>query len=324
MQKHFLVTGGAGFIGRYVVNRLLRSQHRVTVLDDLSSGKLTALPHGEAGFRFVHGSICDAVAVRQAADGATAVFHLAGVVGMRVAVAQRERAFEVAFEGTRVVLESTGQLPILLASSSAVYGVTPQNPVAESMVEGEDHILTYDGGEPGYALGKFRAEQLAQTEADRGRSVCIVRPFNVVGLGQTGEYGMVLPSLYQRALSGLPLVIHDDGRQTRSFSEVRCFVDCVDRLFSDSANCRYPGNVFNVGNPSESSVLELAYLILEKTRSSSTIQFVPYNEIYPGRKDVRRRIPSVQRLESAIGPVRWPSLQDIVGSVAENVRYTAV
>jgi UDP-glucose 4-epimerase len=308
-----LVTGGAGFIGSHLVRRLLAQGAQVTVLDDLSTGREENLPD-HPRLRLVRGCITDPRAVR-AAGPADLVLHFAGVVGMRLATRERERAYRVAVEGTCRVLRETAPAPVVLCSSSAVYGLDAACPVGERLGLPVRALLAYDGGSPGYASGKRRLEQLGHASARGGRRVLVIRPFNVVGPGQTGAYGMVLPSFVERARAGLPLEVYDDGGQTRCFSEVRVFTACVLALArAPEAWTRRP-RVVNVGCSSPTSIAELARMVLQETRSSSTIRHLPYTHVFGGRRDVRERVPDTTRLRALVGDTAWPDIRAIVRDV---------
>jgi UDP-glucose 4-epimerase len=313
---HVLVTGGAGFLGGHLVRRLLAEGRRVTVLDDLSTGALGNLPaHPALDVRTA--SVLDEQAVARAARGITAVHHLAGVVGMALATRRPAHAHAVSEEGTRLVLAATGDAPAVLYSSSAVYAFAGADGAREDATVDERDVLAYDGGAPGYAGGKLALERLGREAAADGRHVLVVRPFNVVGPGQSDAYGMVLPSFLRHALAGEPLIVHGDGRQRRAFGDVHTFVDCVLRLAGTEAAFGPDGGVVNVGAPVGTSVLELARLVLSETGSSSLLRFLAYAAVYPGRRDVRSRVPDPARLQRLIGPVHWPTVREIVrGTVA--------
>jgi UDP-glucose 4-epimerase len=317
-----LVTGGAGFIGRHLVARLLAAGRAVTVLDDLSTGSLANLP-AHPSLSFMQASVLDAAATREAARGAAEVYHLASVVGMRRATQQREHAHRVAVEGTRHVLGASGAARAVLFSSSAVYGLRHADPASEAHALHERDTREYDGGGAGYATGKLGLETLGADAARAGREVLVVRPFNVVGRGQSPAYGMVLPTFVQRALAGEELIVHDDGRQARAFSHVDTFLDALFRLQGVPAAWRAPGNVFNVGTPEATTILQLADLVQELTGSARPPRFIPYAEAFPGRRDVPSRAPDPARLHAAIGALAWPSVRDIVREVVREARETA-
>lgn len=311
-----LVTGGAGFLGRHLVDRLLAEGAEVVVLDDLSTG---TAPAPRAGLSFVHGSVLDPAALQPAARGAGFVFHLAGVVGMRRVAEAGPLAYAVAAEGTRAVLAATARAPAVLFSSSAVYGLSRAAPARETDPIAPEQVLAYDAGVPGYAAGKLELERLGRDAATRpggGRPVLVLRPFNVVGPGQSPAYGMVLPTFLAAAAAGAPLRLHGDGLQLRSFGAVETFTDVVQRLLACDAAWALAGAPINVGSPRPTSILELARLVLAQTGSSSPLELVPYERDYPGRTDVAARVPDVSRLESLVGPTRWPPLEEVVAQLA--------
>lgn len=312
VPEKVLITGGAGFIGGHLVARLLDDGHHVVVLDDLSSGSMDRLPE-HPKLEVVVGSVLDPMALEQAVRGAQFVINLAGIVGMRLATAEFKRAYEVASHGSKRVLEATGEIPIVMVSSSAVYGRTPRDPVDEGAHITAETVASYDGGKPGYASGKWEMEQHALAAAGNGRRVLVVRPFNVVGPAQTDAYGMVLPTFVRSSLAGRSLEVHDDGQQVRTFSEVGTFIDCLCRLME--AEDAFNLGVVNVGSTTTTSILDLANTVLEETGNTLPVQFVPYNVRFPGREDVRRRRPDIQRLESLIGPIQWPGIREIVQAV---------
>lgn len=316
------MTGGCGFLGHHLVRRLASDGWQVTVLDDLSTGTRDNLPNSPQ-VSLVEGSVLDPAACRRAAEGAGLVFHLAAIVGMRLAVSDRERAYRIAEDGTRNMLEATGNAPTVLFSSSAIYGLTRKVAVAEDQVPGEEGCLQYDGGHRGYASGKWALEQLGQAAAAAGRPILIVRPFNAVGEGQSGNYGMVVPRFIQNALSGRALSVFDDGHQSRTFSEVRTFVNCLFNLLPVTEVWQAPRNVINIGTRQSTTIGELAQIVLAETETDVPLHFIPYGEAFPGKTDVRARIPDTKRLESLIGAVEWPTLRQIVRDLVAQARVPA-
>lgn len=308
--RRVLVTGGAGFIGQHLVARLQGLGVGVVVLDDLSTGSREKLylSHG----RLVHASVLDRAALAAAAKGIDLVFHLASVVGMRQAYLDPGHAFRVSDEGTRNVLAVTGQVPVVLMSSSAVLGLKPAPLASDSRAANWQTSLEYDAGRPGYSCGKAALEQHGLAAMAAGREVMIVRPFNVVGPGQRSDFGMVLPTFVERALAGQVLCVHGDGQQCRSFADVRTFVDCVLRLVEQPAAWTVGANTINVGDARVTSIRALAELVLQETRSTSAIEYVPYASVFPGKRDVRFRRPDTARLESLIGRVVWRDLRSVV------------
>ena len=304
------VTGACGFIGAYLVRELLERGDEVVALDDLSTGELASLPQ-HPRLRIVIGSVLDRAAVRDALAGCDSVFHLAGLVGMQLASRYPEATYEISVLGTENILTYASG-PAILLSSSCVYGLDGGVPCREADAVTRDLALEYDGGVPGYAAGKYEMEQLARRANDRGARALIVRPFNVVGAGQSARHGMVVPRFLEAALRGAPLVVYDDGRQSRSFSAVDEFVRALVALASlpDWTACDH---LVNLGSPTSTSILELAQLVVEATSSRSAIIHAPYDVDYPGRRDVRARAPDISRAERVLGALSWASTRAIVG-----------
>jgi UDP-glucose 4-epimerase len=261
---------------------------------------------------FVRGSVLDADTLRACGQGVDFAFHLAGVVGMRLASSVRELAYGLAETGTRNLLEATDDAPVVLFSSSAVYGLASSDPVAEGDAVDEDRLVAYDGGGRGYAAGKMRLEELGRHARAAGRRVLTVRPFNVVGPRQTGRYGMVVPTFVRLALADEPLEVFDDGLQQRCFSAVGTFIDCLLDLVAEPRAWTTAPGAFNVGSAEPTSFLDLARHVIAAAGSRSELSFLPYDVVFPGRRDVRVRVPDVGLMESLIGPVAWPSIRSIV------------
>lgn len=315
--RRVLITGGAGFIGGHLASALSRSGCRVRVLDDFSSGTrdtVAALP----GVEIVTGSVLDADVVTDAAAGCGLIVHMAGVVGMRLATAQAWHAFRVAAEGTATLLRHSGDTPIVLVSSSAVYGMSDSGaPMCDDATVGRSVPLRYDGGREGYATGKWELERLGARAAAR-RPVLVVRPFNVVGPGQSSRYGMVLPTFVEQALAGRPLTVHGDGTQRRCFTDIDQFVGRLWRLIESPGAWQAGTHVYNIGADVETGIGDLAALVLAETGSASGVTHVPYEQVFPGRTDVVRRVPAQDRFASVIGPTEWLPVAAIVAkAVAE-------
>ncbi|MFI6699011.1 NAD-dependent epimerase/dehydratase family protein [Streptomyces sp. NPDC050509] len=310
-----LVTGGAGFIGSRLVRSLAAAGHPVRVLDDLTTGRPESVAF-VPGATLVRGSVLDADAVAEAARGTGLVLHLAGVVGMRLAAQQAELAYAVGRQGTANVLAHTGDTPVVLVSSSAVYGLSDSSAeLREERAVDRAVPLAYDGGSPGYATGKWEMERLGR-EAARHRSVLTVRPFNVVGPGQRGRYGMVVPTFFRQAWSGEPLTIHGDGSQRRCFTDIDQFTRRLLDLAATEAAWRPGANVFNIGSRTETTIAGLARLVLDATRSTAGSVHVPYESVFPGRTDVTGRVPCLDRLTAAVGETDWLSAAALVREMA--------
>lgn len=295
-KKQVLVTGGAGFIGSHLVERLLAGGNAVTVIDDCSTGSLENLKSvaKHASLQFVKSKVSDWQGLRDAAGSAQCIYHLAAAVGVELVVKSPIRVLETNLHETEVLLAAAtaAGTPVLLASTSEVYGKSRKTAFSE-----EDDLLI---GPPhhsrwSYACSKLMDEFLALAHAtERGLPVVITRLFNTVGPRQMGRYGMVLPRFIAAARKGEPLRVYGDGRQTRCFCQVNDTVEALVRL----QNCPAArGQVFNVGGTEEVSVLNLAKLVIEVLNSKSTIELVPYADAYPpGFEDMRRRKPVVKKL----------------------------
>lgn len=312
-----LITGGCGFIGRSIARRLARSRNEVVLLDDLSTGVVDSLAQ-ERRVTVRIGSVLDPSAVRDASRGCDLVLHLASLVGKQLVSSHRALAYETSVNGAQNVLNHTGDIPVVFFSSSAVYGVKAAGPVSEAAPISEQDVLDYDGGYPGYATGKLRMERAATDHSLRGRRVMIVRPFNVVGPGQTGRYGMVIPRFVESAMGGRPLVVYGDGTQTRSFSHVETFVSAFLQLIANPDAWRVPLVPVNVGTLRATSIQRLAEIVLRVTASRSSVRYVPYDAVFTGQQDVRERNPDATRLHALVGPLRWPGIEAIVRSVARD------
>lgn len=316
MSDRIVVTGGAGFIGSHLVRRMLREGHEVVVLDDCSTGSWDNLPRSPRLLR-QDGSVLSREDVRDACRGADLVCHLAGVVGVRLAYAERERAYDVASRGTDNMLRASGTVPAVLFSSSAVYGVEAER-VTEDDAICRDEAVRLDRGIPGYVTGKLALEEIGASTVRGGRTVLVLRPFNVVGVRQVSAYGMVVPTFVERAMRGEALRIYGDGTQTRSFSDVGTFVGCTMRLAAMLRRMRGE-TVFNVGTPTSTSIVALARIVLEETGSASAIEHVPYASVFRDGHDVRARQPSPDRLHAVLGPVHWNSTRGIVRRCGKSV-----
>jgi len=315
-SSHHLVTGGAGFIGSHLVERLLADGHRVTVIDDLSTGcreNLTPmLPHPQ--FRFIEATVSGCAELRELVAQTDQVFHLAAAVGVELVVRSPIRVIETNLHETQVLLEAAAvrRTPVLLASTSEVYGKSAKEEFAE-----EDDLLI---GPPthsrwSYACSKLMDEFLALAFAkERGLPVVITRLFNTVGPRQTGRYGMVLPRFIAAAQRGEALRVFGDGQQSRCFCAVEDVVEGMVRL-AGCATAR--GEVFNIGSTEEVTIAGLAKQVIATVGSASKIELVPYNEAYaPGFEDMRRRRPSVAKLERVTGFKPTTPLHEIIRRTA--------
>ena len=311
-RKRVLVTGGAGFVGSHLVERLLAEGLAVTVIDDLSTGSLDNLRavHTHPALKVVQAKISCCKDLRKVVDEANCIYHLAAAVGVELVVNSPIHVLETNLHETEVLLEAAAgrQVPVLLTSTSEVYGKSRKRAFDE-----EDDLLI---GPPrharwGYACSKLMDEFLALAYAKEKRlPVIIARLFNTVGPRQTGRYGMVLPRFIAAARRHKPLQVYGDGRQTRCFGYVGDTVEALIRL----QNCPAArGEIFNVGGTEEVSIYNLAKRVIRILDSRSAIEFVPYSKAYaPGFDDMRRRRPLTNKLARLTGFRPRTSLDQII------------
>jgi UDP-glucose 4-epimerase len=307
-----LVTGGAGFIGSHLVERLLSDGKPVTVVDDLSTGSLgnLAAVRTHPGLRVITSKVSLCAELVEIVSQAESVYHLAAGVGVELVVNSPIHVLQTNLHETEVLLEAaaTHKTPVLLTSTSEVYGKSQKPSFSE-----EDDLLI---GPPqqarwGYACSKLMDEFLAMAYAkERSLPVVIVRLFNTVGPRQTGRYGMVLPRFIASAKAGQPLRVYGDGQQTRCFCFVSDAIEALVRL----QNCPAArGQVFNVGSTEEVSIRELAELVIRTLGAKSEIELVGYTQAYaPGFDDMRRRRPTVEKLAKTTGFCPQISLKEII------------
>ena len=312
-----LVTGGAGFIGSHLVERLLGEGHEVHVVDDLSTGTRDNLEHVQADgrLRVTIDSILNQSMMDQATRESDLVFHLAAAVGVKWVLENPLSSLETNLRGTDIVLAAAHrhQRPVMIASTSEVYGKNDSGPLREDddRILGSSLVTRWL-----YATAKAADEALAVAYwQERKLPTMIVRFFNTIGPRQRGRYGMVVPRFIGQALHNEPLTVFGDGQQTRCFTYVDDVVHSVIAL----ADCQAAwGEVFNVGHESEISIQGLARRIVELTRSRSEIHHVPYEEAYEGGfEDMRRRVPDVSKLRRFIGYAPDTSLDVALQRVIE-------
>ena len=314
------ITGGAGFIGSHLAERLIKDGHEVLILDDLSTGQIANVEQliGRPDFDYRIGSTLDAPLVAELVDRCDVTVHLAAAVGVRLIVEQPVRTIETNVHGTGVVLQCVARLrkPIVIASSSEVYGKGSRVPFGEDddLVMGPTIHSRW-----AYACSKALDEWLGLAyQREKEVPVIIARFFNTVGPRQTGRYGMVIPSLTGQALRGEPMTVFGTGEQSRCFGHVRDVVEAVVRLIA--APAAY-GQVFNVGNDEEVTIRRLAEMIRDASGSRSEIVQVPYDEAYAeGFEDMQRRVPDVRKLERITGFRPRIGLDEIIADVVTDQR----
>lgn len=297
-----LITGGAGFIGSHLAERLLSEGHEVSVLDDLSTGLESNLnvprQHGDR-FSFTKGSVLDADTVGPLVAEADVVFHLAAAVGVHLILEQPSKSILTNVAGTERVLEAClkDNTRAFIASTSEVYGKSSKFPQSETddLTMGPTSNIRWS-----YACAKMLDEFLALAFVqEHGLPVTILRFFNTTGPRQTSRYGMVIPSFVDAALRGDPLKVHGSGEQTRCFCHVHDVIEALVRLLNAPAAA---GAVMNIGTDQEVSIRDLAEKVVSLSGSGSEIELVPYEDVYAaGFEDMQRRKPDISRLKDAIG-----------------------
>jgi UDP-glucose 4-epimerase len=314
--NHILVTGGAGFIGSHLVERLLAEGKSVTVIDDCSTGRLENLRavQSHPRLKVIVAKISQCPRLEAEAAAAAGVYHLAAAVGVELVMQAGLATIETNLRETQAMLDAASAhgTPVLLASTSEVYGKSRRAAFGEEddLLIGPPHLSRW-----GYACSKLMDEFLALAHArERKTPVVIARLFNTVGPRQTGQYGMVLPRFLQAARQGGPLRVFGDGRQTRCFCYVLDTVEALVRL----QNCPAArGQVFNVGSSEEVSIRQLAELVIEILRSPSAIELVPYARAYAlGFEDMLRRKPVLDKLAAFTGFRPATPLREIVVKTA--------
>ena len=315
-----LITGGAGFIGSHLAERLLGQGHEVFVLDNLSTGSIDNIAHlkDRRGFHYTIDSVTNEPLLAEMIDRADVVVHLAAAVGVKLIVEQPVHTIETNVHGTEVVLKHANKKKklVVIASTSEVYGKSTNVPFRE----GEDLVLGPTSKHRwAYACSKLIDEFLALAYwKERRLPVIIVRFFNTVGPRQTGQYGMVIPTFVRQALAGQPITVFGDGTQSRSFTYVGDVVRAVVALIDEP---RAVGQVFNIGNGREITMAELAARVKTMTGSASPIVTIPYDQAYEaGFEDMPRRVPDISKINALVGYKPTVELDEILTRVIEHFR----
>ena len=317
-----LVTGGAGFIGSHLTEALLHAGHGVTVLDDLSTGRLVNLAavKDHSRLEVLEGSVTDEPLVRKVMAGIDVVYHLAAAVGVRLILDRPVGTIETNILGTEAILRvAREERPrVVLASTSEVYGKNDRVPLSED----DDRVLgPTTKSRWSYACSKAIDEFLGLAyHREYGVPVTIVRFFNTIGPRQTGRYGMVVPRFVRQALDGEPITVYGDGRQSRCFTDVE---DAVRATLALSLAPNAVGEVFNIGTTHELTIQELAERVRALAGSVAPIRFVPYEEAYqPGFEDLRRRVPDIRKAERVAGYQPRVPLDETLHRVIAHLRDT--
>jgi UDP-glucose 4-epimerase len=320
MKERFLITGGAGFIGSHLCERLLDQGHRVVAIDNLSTGKIENIQHliprpgnQDHPFQFVRETIQNAQVLDRLASQSDVIVHLAAAVGVKLIVEDPVHTINTNILGTEAVLTTANRYgcKVLIASTSEVYGKGVKVPFRE---EDDCLIGPTTHSRWAYAVSKQVDEFLGLAyQRQFGLPVVVMRFFNTVGPRQTGQYGMVVPRFVRQALRDQAITVYGDGQQSRCFGDVEDVVGAVTGL---AEHPEAVGQVFNIGNTEEITIRGLAERVITLTGSSSTIQYVPYDEAYaPGFEDMQRRVPSLEKITRLIGYKPRHSLDDILQRV---------
>jgi UDP-glucose 4-epimerase len=318
-MPHALITGGAGFIGSHLSDYLLEHGYKVSIIDNLATGRFENIAHLQKNpkFRFAIEDIRNLHITDRFVSECDVIFHLAAAVGVHKIIEEPINTIETNIGGTEVLLKAARRYrkKIMIASTSEVYGKGVKFPFEED----DDSLLgPTTKSRWSYAASKAIDEFLALAyhyEVDL--PVVLFRLFNTIGPRQTGQYGMVVPRFIKWALNAEPIQVYGDGEQSRSFGNVYDIVDAIYRL---SENDNAIGELFNIGNNQEITILELAQMVKERTGSKSEIQIIPYDEAYktPGFEDFRRRVPSIDKIGRVIG---WEPTTGLPQTIDQIIEY---
>lgn len=321
----YLITGGAGFIGSHLADRLIEAGHEVTAIDNLSTGKLANINHlrDNPKFRIKVASVMDYHTLEPLVEDCDQIYHLAAAVGVKLIMENPVETIITNVQGTENVLKlaSYYDKKVLIASTSEVYGklMEGNNGVSRLSEDGDWQLGPTSKRRWAYACSKAMDEFLSMAYYDEKKlPVVVVRFFNTVGPRQTGTYGMVIPNFVQKALLNEPIQVHGDGEQTRCFTYVKDAVGAIVNLMdTDDAE----GEVFNIGGEEEISMNELADRVKELTGSDSEVTHIPYENVYgKGFEDMRRRTPDLSKIKNAIGYEPTHTTEDILLSVIKFFR----
>ncbi len=313
-----LITGGAGFIGSHLADELLSNNNEVVVLDNLSTGRYENIEHllKNRNLEFVEGDILDISLVDKLVEKVDSIFHLAAAVGVDLIVKKPLESLTTNIKGSEIVLDAALRYrkKILITSTSEIYGKNVNGPLKED----DDRIL----GSPlksrwSYSTAKAVDEMLAYIYWKEKRlPTIIVRLFNTVGPRQTGSYGMVMPRFISQALKNEAITVYGTGRQSRCFLHVKDAVSALTRMMDEP---KAIGEVFNIGSQEEITIQQLAEEIIKSTKSSSKIEYIPYDKAYEeGFEDMQRRVPDTTKINKLIGFKPTCALREIIEDI---VRY---
>jgi UDP-glucose 4-epimerase len=312
------ITGGAGFIGSHLCDELLAQGHQVSILDNMSTGSAANIAHIEDQIEIHQGDIRDVELVDKLMAPADLVLHMAAALGVNTILENPIESVSTNFTGSEVVLTAATKLNkrIIIASTSEIYGKNPKQPLSET----DDRVVgtpqkirwTYSDAK---ALEEAIAHALFLTKQLK---VTTVRLFNTVGPRQTGRYGMVVPRFIQSAIKNEPITVYGDGTQSRVFCHVQ---DAVKAIVTLAATDSAIGEVYNVGGVGETTIKQLAEKIIDRTKSTSTITYTPYDDAYPaGYEDMQRRVPDITKIKTSIGWAPAQTLDNIIDDVAAEMK----
>ncbi len=315
-----LITGGAGFIGSHLAEELLRKGKEVTVIDNLATGSMDNISHLKSNPKFsIHiDTIMNEGLMKRLIKKCDVVYHMAAAVGVKYIIDNPLESIEINVKGTEKVLqmaEALGRKKVIIASTSEIYG--KDRPGKRKFKEDDDRVLgSTTISRWSYSCAKAMDEFLALAYwREKKLPVVIVRFFNTVGPRQTGTYGMVVPRFVKHALSGEPITIYGDGKQTRSFC---CVLDVVRAVTELAKNKKAVGEIFNIGNPEPITINELARRVKKITRSSSPIVYIPYEKAYAkGFEDMRHRQPDITKINNLIGFRPRMSLDETLNEIVK-------
>jgi UDP-glucose 4-epimerase len=312
------ITGGAGFIGSHLCDALLKEGHQVSILDNMSTGSAANIAHIKDQIEIHQGDIRDVALVEKAMAPADLVLHMAAALGVNTILENPIESVSTNFTGSEVVLNAATKLNkrIIIASTSEIYGKNPKQPLSET----DDRVVgapqkirwTYSDAK---ALEEAIAHALFLTKQLK---VTTIRLFNTVGPRQTGRYGMVLPRFVQSALKNEPITIYGDGTQSRVFCHV---ADAVRAILTIAKTDSTIGEVYNIGGVGETTIQQLAEKIIERTKSTSTITYTPYDQAYTaGYEDMQRRVPDITKIKNSLGWSPEKNLDSIIDDVAAEMK----
>ncbi len=293
------ITGGAGFIGSHLCDALIAQGHQVSILDNMSTGSAANIAHIKDQIEIHQGDIRDIALVEKLMAPADLVLHMAAALGVNTILENPIESVSINFTGSEVVLNAATKLDkrLIIASTSEIYGKNTKQPLNEESdrVVGAPQKIRWT-----YSDAKALEEAIAHALfLTKQLKVTTVRLFNTVGPRQTGRYGMVLPRFVQSALKNEPISIYGDGTQSRVFCHVQ---DAVEAILTLAATDSAIGQVYNIGGTGETTIKQLAEKIIERTKSTSSITYTPYDQAYPaGFEDMQRRVPDITKIKNAIG-----------------------